>query len=461
MSYILEELSLLQDLVKANKHLVYDPTIEDSSLTKLKLDYTKPTKKIYDRVEIVDLHLDERQKSILRDWLISTTEMYNATVDHLNKCWNNLKNFVIDKKDFEFDDDDRNHYSDLRMIYKESFKWKIVRTYYLRDIRDEIQLNSNGLGRKFSKENLVYTHVLDAAIKQCCASYITMVKNYKNGHTGMYHLRHLSQTRRYKILEMDPLYISNKNSDFHKDLGEFISLRDGKNYDLTEVKRASLIRYDREKDKFQLLVPIKENVVRERKTNKFISIDPGVRSPLYCLIDNDSFPLGEPLADKIYDEIIKVENFCKRKRVKSKVKRKHKKRAKRRIKNMVTNFHWESANFIAKSSRVVLMGDIDVKSIISKENKTLSKRIKKVFAHLRFGEFKNKLKYKCEANNTAFYLVREKYTSKVCSFCGWYHEHLKKLATFNCESCLKVINRDSNACRNIMIKSLDWRLRRQ
>jgi putative transposase len=72
----------------------------------------------------------------------------------------------------------------------------------------------------------------------------------------------------------------------------------------------------------------------------------------------------------------------------------------------------------------------------------------------RYYEFNKRLEYKCKLTKTNFKLVNEYYTSKTCSNCGNYNDKLKGEKTYDCDKCNFKLDRDLNACRNIMFRSL-------
>jgi putative transposase len=78
---------------------------------------------------------------------------------------------------------------------------------------------------------------------------------------------------------------------------------------------------------------------------------------------------------------------------------------------------------------------------------------KRIASSLRFYEFIQKLKFKCNEYNVNLTLVDESYTSKICSFC-------KQITTINNNrqlncSCNLSLDRDINGCINILLKSLN------
>ena len=48
----------------------------------------------------------------------------------------------------------------------------------------------------------------------------------------------------------------------------------------------------------------------------------------------------------------------------------------------------------------------------------------------------------------------EKFTTKVCTFCGNYDKNIKGEKEINCKKCLKKYPRDTYSARNILIKNL-------
>lgn len=51
-------------------------------------------------------------------------------------------------------------------------------------------------------------------------------------------------------------------------------------------------------------------------------------------------------------------------------------------------------------------------------------------------------------------VVKEAYTSKTCSNCGFIKYNLNSNKTFKCDDCGIVIDRDINGARNILLKKL-------
>lgn len=116
------------------------------------------------------------------------------------------------------------------------------------------------------------------------------------------------------------------------------------------------------------------------------------------------------------------------------------------------DLHWKTINYLTENYKNILIGDMSVKSIISNETSNLTKMTKRIANSLRFYEFRTRLEYKCKCTCSNYYKINERFTSKMCSNCGWINENLKGQKIFNCKECKKIIDRDVNGSRNIYIK---------
>lgn len=451
------EKAKLGRLARKYSHQVHNP--EDwSTATTLNVRHDDLSTAKYARTEIIELFPNEFQRNIFFCWLETTTEMYNRTVREINRIRSELKEAIKEAKKNPTEENLKKE-GKCWHEFNRSRIWKVFRTKTMQKHITELNETSGarlirgGDMRYFPPEKYrVYAHTLQSAVKQCSTSFDVMLKNKKSGHIKKYTLRELNQDRTNKVMEIDASYLSNPRSEFHKMLGDLIAIRDGKYYDFSSIKSASMIKYNRKNDKFTLLVPIKEVSSNLDKPNKVISVDPGIRCPINYINNNHASKIGKNIVKKIRSELDSVAALNSR-LVSGKAKRKRRRRAKYKIRNIVTNFHWDVANFLSMNAETVVFGDIDVCSIVKKRNETIPKISKKILRHLRIRGLIEKLKFKCSTRNTTLILVDEKYTSRTCSFCGFWKENLGGAKRFNCDGCKINIDRDFNACRNMLYKS--------
>jgi transposase len=491
-----EEIAELQELVINHSDKLTDPNTENS-ITTLKNHYSESTKKNYRNCFEIELFPTPSQRDIFLCWLDATTEMSNATVDRINylrsmkKKWfkinkkdyfNQLKDnplftqFVQDETDEEYEWSKRerelkflNSQDELtyfREKYNYSFNYKLLRSKELMDIKKEIQKKSYVRRHEKNmkwlelpenqhlKKAKIYTHILDASIKYTCASYITMYKNYNSGHIKKYSFKHLKFDRKNRVLEIESETF--KGRGLRNIFGDIKAQRKTKegyiNFDFHSNKSTSTLKYDQRKERFFLYVSRKLEVEYNKKEKEFICIDPGVKTPLTCMTEDFFFDFGKEVSDKLYDNYNYLKLLKRNESIPNKIKKKHRRRIKYKTKNLVNNFHWKGANILSKSCNVVYFGNMNIGSILSKQN-SLGKLSKKVLISLRFGEFVEKIKYKCCSRNTAFVLVDESFTTKTCSYCGFYDRTFTTPRVYDCKSCHKSIDRDQNSCRNIYLKS--------
>lgn len=116
-----------------------------------------------------------------------------------------------------------------------------------------------------------------------------------------------------------------------------------------------------------------------------------------------------------------------------------------KIRNQRADFHWKTADLIAKNYAVVAMEDLNISGMV--RNKRLSKHI----ASAGWGVFKTRLKHQL-AKKGGFVVDIDRYapSSKMCSSCGVLYEGLTLSdRTWICTGCGEIHDRDINAALNI------------
>jgi len=91
--------------------------------------------------------------------------------------------------------------------------------------------------------------------------------------------------------------------------------------------------------------------------------------------------------------------------------------------NKVDDLHWKSIAFLIKQElNNIVIGNWSTKRCVSKKN-FVESITKSIMLKLRYFQFLQKLKYKCDCSGIVLNVVDESYTSKLCSFCGEEHKH--------------------------------------
>ena len=86
-----------------------------------------------------------------------------------------------------------------------------------------------------------------------------------------------------------------------------------------------------------------------------------------------------------------------------------------------------------------------------KRNNVLTKINKRVIQSLNMYKFKERLRNKCHLYGKKYGEINEAWTSKVCSTCGNVKKEENKTKIYECQKCKIVLDRDSNAAKNIYI----------
>lgn len=202
-----------------------------------------------------------------------------------------------------------------------------------------------------------------------------------------------------------------------------------------------------------------ENKV-ESLTNEVIGIDLGIKYLAIC---------SDGVVYKNINKEIRIKKLEKRlKRLQRKVSRKYEmnkkggryvktnnikklekdiRRIHRRLKNIRLNYlHQTTADIVKTKPYKVVMENLNVTSMM--KNKSIAEQV----SNLGLYTFISQMKYKCELNGIEFIQVDRWYpSSKKCSNCGTIKKDLKLSdRQYKCNECGLDIDRDFNACLNLM-----------
>jgi putative transposase len=139
-------------------------------------------------------------------------------------------------------------------------------------------------------------------------------------------------------------------------------------------------------------------------------------------------------------------------------------RLRKRSIDLVNELHRKFARWLCANYEVVLLPKFDTRSITQKRSETTGEWKRKIgrktagsTVRLAHYKFRNFLLHKAtEFPGTKIELCDEQYTSKTCGSCGRLNETLGASKTFQCAHwmCERVVDRDHNAARNILLRYL-------
>ena len=370
---------------------------------------TLKIKKIENKCKIIKckkiiLLPNNKQRKILLDWLNSVRLMYNQTLIFI-----------------------RNRYR---------LKEKTIINF--RNLRKELMKKKNILKKLYKTP----THILDSGIKLASISYKSAFTNFKNNNIKHFNIRYIKQKKITHIMDIEKSFF-NSFTFCPTILGK--KMLNKSNFSYNEITKDCKLHYSQKNKRFTLLIPEEKEKKIKEFDNSFISVDPGVRTFLTGMSNNKHYEICTTGYITLKKYLNKIDNV---KGGNNKEKWKYK------LRNKVTDLHWKSINFLMKQNKnTIVIGNWSTKNCISKKY-SLNKMLKRVCNSLRYFDFLNKLIYKSNYNNISLKIQNESYTSKLCSTCGTINKNLGSKKKFECLHCKMIYDRDMNACRNILIKSL-------
>lgn len=364
----------------------------------------------------VQMFFTSSQQKIMSRWMMAYKHMYNMTIAHIKEQKTQCLNF------------------------------QKLRTLHLKDVRNKIIKDSQHPA--FEKNTKVKTHMLDGAIKLACANYKSAIANLKAGHIKKFRIRYWRFNKPYDTLDVEQTY-------FHKDsickniFGQIKCQKDGMPFSLDLIKKKyksdCRISYDRATNRYTLLVPETVKTTSAPTAKQVISLDPGIRTFMTGLSENEVLKIGENVVNRIAPYIKKVDKLKNYPKIQQTYRNK--------IKNLVTELHWKTINHLTNTYKTILIGDLSIKGITKRDKSVLTPMSKRVGYALSFYKFRQRLQYKSLAKGCIYATIDESYTSKMCSWCGNCKENLFGAKVYECQVCNSIMDRDVNGCRGIYLKS--------
>ena len=192
------------------------------------------------------------------------------------------------------------------------------------------------------------------------------------------------------------------------------------------------------------------------------ALDPGVRTFNTCVDSKGvvtEFAPGD--IGRIYrlcHHMDKIQSKAFDKSIKSKKRYRLRKawhRAIKKVKDLVMDVRNKTVKFLCQNYDVVFLPDFNTKNMVNRAGRRICKNTARGMMTWSHYTFKELLKTTALREGTRVVIVTEEYTSKTCSCCGTQHPNLGSSKVFRCPSlsCQRVMDRDENGARNILLKS--------
>ena len=395
-----------------------------------------------ERVKIIEIKPTVTQSIILKSWMNAYRLVYNKTLMIVKRHLINNNVKVITKKDLP----------DFNKTRKEM-------TLYI---------NNNINLKKLIRDTKIPSNSCDNAVNDVFKHYNSCISNkHKN-----FNIKYKEKNHNIQWLHLEPHVWTKSNNTFCKNVL-------GSNIEILTKKRIINPKT------YNSYIKVKESIVNENvkaklkhnaKTNKYhlyiykkrevkaaggkdyntISIDPGVRSFLTGYSDNSIIELGTNVSINIENNINNISNLQsvldtktnKRQQIKRKIKYLN-----NNISGKVKELHHKTINYLCSNYNNIIIGKIGTSSICSNDTSNLGRMQKAILYRLSHYKFRERLIAKAEEYNNKVIITHEYLTSKLCSRCGSYND-VKRSKRYECSQCNLIIDRDVNASRNILLKTL-------
>lgn len=308
--------------------------------------------------------------------------------------------------------------------------------------------------------------VRDGAFKSIASSIkgeITKskAKNKGRGKVKVHRFRMISKKNSYAI-ELDGRCVSLTDGIYGTKLGKMEFSRElTKSEYFRELNGKQKLRdckivYKRTSkgDIFYLSVPSDMAVVND-PDRCGVALDPGVRTFLTCY-DGSSVTDICPDNSKVH-EVHVLKDAYRRKHDTARSDRRKQtfrlrmQRLDERVTNMVKDLHYKTAKYLCSTYSYIVLPKFSTKRCAQGSLRSKTNRMMYALSHYRFRTY---LLHKAREYGTEVLITNEAYTSKTCTSCGNIKHDLGANKVYGCTNCGKVLDRDANGARNIMIRCI-------
>ena len=389
------------------------------------------------------------QRIILQEWFDAATRMFNITVCYIRQMIYH-HNKLIDLS------------SVYDIIYKTDFRFN------LKEVRDLIIV---------AMKYPIPVHILDEVIQQVVSNHKTCLTNLMDGHIKKFRVRTQAYIRRRHTLKIESNFFSN-GSFCKRTFPSFESSEP-----LVGITSTCTLLYDRDTQKYILLIPTTKEKEYRNAIVSDCGIDLGIRTFVTTYSGANVVSIGNNLYKKVkkyhrkidkINELLSIKEkevfvnkkIVVKKKIKAKGETKIVKQTKRylvpkkinrrklkrglrkyhkKITDMVRDLHFKSANYLVNHYDNIYIGKLSTKSILSRNNKKITKRTKRMIGVLAPYLFRQRLAYMGNKYGSFVGEVDEYLTTKTCCNCGRINE-IGSSKTHKCK-CGMNADRDENSAK--------------
>jgi putative transposase len=427
----------------------------------------------------IKIYLNPQQKKQINEFIDTSRYVYNKTLEQLKKGHTNnffnLRDLLVTNESkkgnvfvMEYDSRIKEVQEKLKNANEleiEIFKneLRILKKEKLEKMKS-VTAVKNPLIKEF--ELRTPKEIRANAVKQCCDAMKAGISNLKNGNIKFFNMKFRKKSSKQQGIEVAPSGISFQDGQikllpktFGKDCFIKVHNRMKKKIIRNKIQIDHNVDIIRNNNKEYFLYLVIPTVIKEKKKESGIpipehvsGIDLGVRT--FATVFSNNLTSNETKVIEYNHRIellkklnSKIDFLKSRKRIRRNQISKYEKRKK----NLIDSIHWDFIKDIINESDIIFLGHIKSHNIVKGgKNKNLNRDLN----DLKFYLLKERLVYKASVCHKKVVLVKEHFTTKTCSNCGWLNKDIGSSKVFNCLECKLEADRDSNAAKNILLKGL-------
>ena len=292
------------------------------------------------------------------------------------------------------------------------------------------------------------------AVDDVCKAMKTGFSNLKSGRIKHFRLHYRKRTDQDKCVSVAKNFVKITEGNiqlapqFFKENSIFkLGTRTKKKHGNIEINNNTRIIC--QKNVYWILIPKKMEIQPKREPVNYCGIDPGVRTFMTAFGNNGLTEYN--YREKTLKQLdLQIKNLKSNRAKKQRVRKTIINKLETRKGNLVDELHWKTINHIIENNDFIFYGNIKSHNIVKNgKNRTLNRDIN----NLKFYKFKERLLFKALEHGCKVHLVNEAHTTKTCSFCGCIND-VGASKIFKCKQCNRVVGRDVNAGKNILMKGI-------
>lgn len=454
----------LYSVIQKNKNQL--KTLQKTSCPLLQFslpDITDQEKVCYTRK--IRFYPNKQQLKLFNKCIGTSRFVYNNGVKYLNDLFDSKKKYfnLLNKNGciFNYEKDqcckptNKSYFCEKHKNKK--IKWNLPLT--LPSLRKKVLVNNKNLKENELWQAEIPYDTRQLILKSLIGNIKACITNLKKNNITHFKLRFKNKKNKDQVFYCNKKSMKNFKM-FKRKLKTKSRLRVRKKYKkYYNYTPESDYIIKKENNKWYIIFIKSKKVKYEKPKYNIVSLDPGVRTfQTFYSPSGICGELGKNLGlvlQKYYDKI----NLLKSKRTKKKgrTKKNMKNRIsllRTKVKNKITDFQWKTCSFLCKNFNKIMIPQLETKKLSQQKNRKLNKKTVKEMLSLNHYKFIEKLKYKCSTLSRKLIIVKEDYTSKTCTCCGFIKKDLGSKKIYKCNKCKLIIDRDLNGARNILLKNL-------